>query len=112
MPACLLLDLSTFLHNHEELLIALIPLLIALVKTTSWGKANQQALIVVTEAVESVAAKHVKEEVADKQPALTPQVQDAIQHAVAVADPGKTPKTGWEQIVTELCRGLMKGNIR
>ena len=100
--------LAFFIDNWEVLLTFLLAL-IAVVKVTAWGRANAAALQLIIEIIEQLQLRTVKQEVASRQGALPPIVQDAITDAVAVADTNQQPLPLILRIGRELIRGLFGG---
>jgi hypothetical protein len=81
-----------FILEHADLFGTLLATLITIVKLTSWGKGKSDALDTVVTVIEQLGAKDVKGGVVAQEGNLTPEAKDAIQHAVAKADPKKTPE--------------------
>lgn len=102
-----LAQLLQFVTDHESTLIAVAPLVFALIKSTQWGRSHQQALIKVAGVIESVGDKTLKADVAARFETATDAEKDALAHVVNVVDPKKSPATRYEQLVIEVVRGLM-----
>ena len=99
--------LIQFLTTHEALVVALIPICFALIRASKWGKANQDALSKVAEVIENIGDPKLKADITSKFATAPIAQKDAIDHAVDVADPMKTPKTAVEQIILDLARMVM-----
>jgi len=92
---------------NKEVSVALILAVIAVLKLTSWGKANAKALEVVVKIIEGLGLSEVKARVAAIEPKLGSGAQDALQNAVAKADPKKTARGLGATIVREIFRGIV-----
>ena len=99
--------IGQFLQDYQTLIVAVAPLLFALIRATKWGHANEQALQKVAEAIEAVDDKALKQDVAAKFHGATAGEKAAIDQAVAVVDPKKTPLTRYEQIVADVASLLL-----
>lgn len=93
--------------DNKELFVALIVTVLAIVKLTAWGRAKADALDAVIGVIERLNASFVKGGIAAHEPKLKPQVKDALHHAVAKADPKKTPDGTVTRIVREVLRGFL-----
>jgi len=99
--------IGTFLVNNQTLLLTVVlPLVLALLKSTAWGKAHHKALLDVMQAVEDVGATNVKVRVANTALTAGAAVQAAITNSTDVVDPNKTPKPLAVRILQELARGV------
>ena len=93
-----------FILEHRGLLITLLVSILAIIKLTKWGKAHEEALETVIDAIEKLGAKSVKTLVATKEGVLSSAAQEVIRCAVAKVDPKKRPT----HTVCKL-RGLLSG---
>jgi len=82
-----------FILEHADLFGTLLATIITILKLTAWGKGKPDALDTVVNVIEQLGAKEVKGGVVAQEGNLTPEAKDAILHAVAKADPKKTPET-------------------
>lgn len=97
-----------FIIQNQEFVLGLLGLLITvLVRLTKWGKSNQDALIKVAEAIESIGDPQLKAEIAAKFETAPLAQKDAIEHVVSVVDAGKQPKTNYERILLDMSRLLL-----
>lgn len=96
-----------FILQNQELVITLLGFVVAILRLTKWGKSNQDALIKVTEEIEALGDKELKQAIAARFETAPVGQQDVINHAVSVADPFKTPKSGYERLLLDLARCLM-----
>ena len=94
--------------DNKELFVTLIVTVLAIVKLTAWGRAKADALDAVIGVIERLGANFVKNGVAAQESKLAPPVKDALQHAVAKADPKKTPVPPAARLVRELLRGVIR----
>lgn len=92
--------------ENREIFVAFVLSLIAIIRLTSWGRAQSAALDVVVGVVEQIGAGSVKSKVALASDKLPAAVNDAITDSVAKADPKQTPKSMVIRIIRELFRGL------
>lgn len=96
-----------FLSRNEGILISVVlPLALAVLKTTAWGKAHKQALLLVVQAVEDTQDENAKKLVANASQLEKSGVQAAIDNAVRIVDPGKTPERPAMLLLRELARGV------
>ena len=93
--------------DNKELFVALIVTVLAIVKLTAWGRAKADALDAVIGVIERLNASFVKGGIAAHEPKLKPQVKDALHHAVAKADPKKTPERPSVRFAREVLRGVI-----
>jgi hypothetical protein len=100
-------QILTFVLDHKELIATLFVTLITVIKLTAWGRANASALDAVIGVIERLGAKEVKTGVAGQELKLETAAQDALRHAVAKADPKKTPDGAVSRIVREVLRGFL-----
>jgi len=91
---------------NKEIAVALILAAIAVLKLTAWGKANAKALEVVVQVIEGLGLAEVKASVAAIEPKLGTGAQDALQNAVAKADPKKPADGLGTTIAREIFRGI------
>lgn len=96
-----------FLSDYQVLIAALLPVVFAFIRSTKWGKANQEALTKVAEVIEGIGDRQLKADIAAKFETATQGQKDAINHVVSVVDPAKTPLTTFELLVLDLSRALM-----
>lgn len=95
-----------FVLENREVLVAFVVSLIAVVKLTTWGKAQAAALDAVVGVIERMGVGEVKTAVARTETALPAAAKDALKDSVAKADPKKSPLSiGWK-IVREIFRGI------
>jgi len=94
--------------DNKELFVTLIVTVLAIVKLTAWGRAKADALDAVIGVIERLGANFVKNGVAAQESKLATPVKDALQHAVAKADPKKTPVPPAARLVRELLRGVIR----
>lgn len=100
------MQLIGFILENREVIVAFILSLIAVIKLTTWGKAQAAALDAVVGVIERIGAREVKREVAMAQMSLPAGAKDALKDSVAKADPKKSPLTiGWK-IIREIFRGI------
>lgn len=95
--------IKTVIENRE-ILVTFILSLIAIIKLTSWGKAQSAALDTVVGVIEELGARDVKNGVAVT--SISGAAKDAIADSIAKADPKKTPKTVILRVLREVFRGL------
>lgn len=95
--------IKTVIENRE-ILVTFILSLIAIIKLTSWGKAQSAALDTVVGVIEQIGARDVKSGVAAT--ATSGATKDAIADSVAKSDPKKTPKSFVLRVLREVFRGL------
>lgn len=96
-----------FVLDHKELITTFFMTLITVIKLTAWGRAKASALDAVISVIERLGAKEVKTGVAGQELKLETAAQDALRHAVAKADPKKTPDGPVTRIVREVLRGVL-----
>ncbi len=94
--------------DNKELFVTLIVTALAIVKLTAWGRAKADALDAVIGVIERLGANFVKSGIAAQEPKLKAQVKDALQHAVAKADPKKTPARPAVRFAREVLRGIVR----
>ena len=92
-----------FIMENADLFGTLLATIITIIKLTAWGKGKSDALDTVVTVIEQLGAKEVKGGVIAQEGNLTPEAKDAIQHAVAKADPKKTP----EALVSRLIKNII-----
>ena len=92
--------------ENREIFVAFVLSIIAIIRLTSWGKAQTAALDVVVGVVEQIGAGSVKSRVAAASGKLPAAVKDAIVDSVAKADPKKTPTNLFVRVLREVFRGL------
>ena len=97
--------IKTIVENRE-ILVTFILSLIAIIRLTSWGRAQSSALDAVVGVIEGLGATDVKRSVAGAEKRLADAAKDAIRDSVAKADPKKTPKNVFVRILREVFRGL------
>lgn len=85
------------LENWDTIMV-IIGAIIALIRLTAWGKANKAALDTVTEAIEQLDAKEVKEKVDNLHGALPKGAANALQDSVRKVDKSKTPPSRAESL--------------
>jgi len=100
-------QILTFVLDHKELIATLFVTLITVIKLTAWGRAKASALDAVIGVIERLGAKEVKTGIAGQELKLETAAQDALRHAVAKADPKKTPDGAASRIVREVLRGFL-----
>ncbi|MEP0842181.1 MAG: hypothetical protein AAC993_06500 [Dehalococcoides mccartyi] len=100
-------QILTFILDHKELIATLFVTLFTVIKLTAWGRAKAAALDAVIGVIERLGAKEVKTGVAGQELKLEAAAQDALRHAVAKADPKKTPDGTGTRIVREVLRGFL-----
>jgi len=100
-------QILTFVLDHKELIATLFVTLVTVIKLTAWGRAKASALDAVIGVIERLGAKEVKTSVAGQELKLKTAAQDALRHAVAKADPKKTPDGTVSRIVREVLRGFL-----
>jgi hypothetical protein len=100
-------QILTFVLAHKELIATLFVTLITVIKLTAWGRAKASALDAVIGVIERLGAKEVKTGIAGQELKLETAAQDALRHAVAKADPKKTPDGAVSRIVREVLRGFL-----
>ena len=100
-------QILTFVLDHKELIATLFVTLLTVIKLTAWGRAKAAALDAVIDVIERLGAKEVKTGVAGQELKLETAAQDALRHAVAKADPKKTPDGTATRIVREVLRGFL-----
>lgn len=105
------MDIFLFFTQHSETIITAMVSLIALIKATSWGRANARALDSVVGCIETLGDTNAKGLVKGKSAHLDEASQDAIKHAVAKADGKKKPARIGKVIATELVRGFLKTKL-
>lgn len=94
--------------DNKELFVTLIVTVLAIVKLTAWGRAKADALDAVIGVIERLGANFVKNGVAAQETKLAAPVKDALQHAVAKADPKKTPERPAVRFAREVLRGVIR----
>lgn len=92
--------------ENKEVFAAFLVSLIAVIKLTTWGKAQSAALDTITGIVERIGAGEVKSMVAQAEANLSAAARDAVQNSVAKVDPKKTPKSAVIRFLKEVFRGL------
>lgn len=92
--------------ENKEVFAAFLVSLIAIIKLTTWGKAQSSALDTITGIIERIAAGEVKSMVAQAEANLSSAARDAVQNSVAKADPKKTPASAVVRFLKEVFRGL------
>jgi len=97
--------IKTIVEN-KEVFAAFLVSLIAVIKLTTWGKAQSSALDTITGIIERIGAGEVKSMVAQAEANLSAAARDAVQHSVAKADPKKTPASAVVRFLKEVFRGL------
>ena len=100
------MTILSFVIDNWGVLLTFLLAFIAVVKVTAWGRANAAALQLIIDIIEQLQLRAVKQEVASRQTALSPIVQDAITDAVAVADAKQQPLPLILRIGREIVRGL------
>ena len=100
-------QILTFVLDHKELIATLFVTLLTVIKLTAWGRAKASALDAVIGVIERLGAKEVKTGIAGQELKLETAAQDALRHAVAKADPKKTPDGAVSRIVREVLRGFL-----
>lgn len=100
-------QILTFVLDQKELIATLFVTLVTVIKLTAWGRAKASALDAVIGVIERLGAKEVKTGVAGQELKLETAAQDALRHAVAKADPKKTPDGTVTRIVREVVRGFL-----
>ena len=100
-------QILTFVPDHKELIATLFVTLVTVIKLTAWGRAKASALDAVIGVIERLGAKEVKTGIAGQELKLETAAQDALRHAVAKADPKKTPDGAVSRIVREVLRGFL-----
>jgi hypothetical protein len=100
-------QIMTFVLDHKELIATLFVTLVTVIKLTAWGRAKASALDAVIGVIERLGAKEVKTGIAGHELKLETAAQDALRHAVAKADPKKTPDGTVTRIVREVLRGFL-----
>ena len=95
------------LIEHWECAIPIAVALVGALKLTSWGKNKGQALDVVVRIIETLGLSEAKSLVASQQIALPHGVNDAIEFAVAKADPKKQPPSWTTLLFREAFRGFL-----
>ena len=80
-----------FIVERRGLLITLLASILAIIKLTKWGKAHEEALDTVINAIEQIGSKSVKKLVSTKEGLLSTAAQEVIRCAVAKVDPKKKP---------------------
>lgn len=95
--------IKTIVEN-KELFVTFFVSLLAIIKLTSWGKAQAAALDAIIGVIERVGAADVKTAVAGTQKQLSSAAKDAITDSVAKADPKQTPKSLVLRILREVFR--------
>ena len=95
-------QILTFILDQKELIATLFVTLLTVIKLTAWGRAKAAALDAVIGVIERLGAKEVKTGVAGQELKLEAAAQDALRHAVAKADPKKTPDGTVTRIVREV----------
>jgi len=100
-------QILTFVLDHKELIATLFVTLVTVIKLTAWGRAKASALDAVIGVIERLGAKEVKTGIAGQELKLETAAQDALRHAVAKADPKKTPDGAVSRIVREVLRGFL-----
>lgn len=102
----LITDLLRFFFGNLDIILGAVLPIIAVLKLTSWGRANAEALRAAALVIEELGAKEVKEAIASKESGLTDVAKDVLQDAVSTVDPKKTPRGSFELMVRELWRGI------
>ena len=100
-----------FLLDHWDLLTTVLGAALTVYKVTRWGKAKSRGLVLVAEVIEAlkeVDADQVKKTVSEKQAGAPPEVQDAINDAVATVDPKKPTPTSTTVAIREVMRVIRK----
>lgn len=101
----------SFFERYQSLIVALIPIILpivfALLRTSKWGKANQDALTKVAEVIETIGDPQLKADVKSKFETASQAQKDALDHAVSVVDPAKTPLSTYERIALDLARVML-----
>lgn len=82
-------DTVRFLIENRDVLITFLIALMAVIKLTTWGKAQASALDTVVGVIEMLGARDVKSGVSTATDALSSNAQAAITDSVAKADPKK-----------------------
>lgn len=90
--------------ENKEVFAAFLVSLIAVIKLTAWGKAQAAALDTVTGIIERIGAGEIKSRVAQAEANLSAAAKDAVQNAVAKADPKKTPQSAVIRFLKEVVR--------
>lgn len=105
-----LLTFLAWAGDNAELIGLLAVAVLALLKTTTWGRANKEALEAVAGVVEaSIAARAMKGRVQAEAAALSPAAQDALADVVARVDPAKRPPSPARVILREAGRLPRRG---
>ena len=97
-------QIAKVIIENREIFAAFLLSLIAIIRLTTWGKAQAAALDAVVGVIESVGAVDVKTGVAGTQKQLSGGAKDAIADSVAKADPNKTQKSLVVRVLRELFR--------
>jgi hypothetical protein len=96
-----------FLWDHQDVLIALLPLLLAWLRSSKRGKRVEQVLIKVAGAIEAVDDKELKADVSSRLETAHPAEKEILDHVVDIVDVKKTPKGKYDRLLIELSRMLM-----
>lgn len=99
-------DTIRFLIENREVLITFIIALIAVIKLTTWGKAQASALDAVVGVIEQLGLGNAKSAVSNAAGDLSSGAQDAISDSVAKADPKQTQPSLVTRILREVFRGI------
>jgi hypothetical protein len=110
-------DIVTQIMENMETIMAFVGLAIALIRLTSWGRANGKALDAVVDAIEKIdiaddQKAKVKAEVKNKMTTLGGDSADAIDHAVRRADPKKPTPSKIEIFAKAALRTIRIGKRR
>jgi hypothetical protein len=97
-------DILEFAIENKDVLITFVIALVAVIRLTTWGKAQAAALDTVVAVIERLGAGNVKLRVANSMYALSGGAQDAIADSVARADPKKTQCNILVRFLRELFR--------
>jgi hypothetical protein len=89
--------IGLILENLNTIMV-IISALIALIRMTAWGRANQIALDTVTEAIEKLDAKEVKEKIKAIHDTLPDGAANALKDSVRKVDKDKVTPSAIEMI--------------
>ena len=93
-----------FVIENRDVLITFLISLIAVVKLSTWGKAQSAALDAVVGVIERIGAGEVKSRVAQSQVSLSSAAKDALTDSVAKADPKKERPSLAIRVLREIFR--------
>jgi hypothetical protein len=98
------MNISAWLIENKEFLGVIALLVVSLLKSTAWGKANAKGLDVVVAAIEKHGSAEVKAAV--RSSAADHDVKEAIDDAVSVADDKKVSVKPSQIIAREAMKAL------